>query len=137
MWILCLHPVCCVLVLPLSLLLPAGFKKVGTPSLLESVGVSPDAAMTKMRLMALLMQGSKASGAPVAFTDIQAALDITPEQVRRVYFCSCARVFGSAAGLALSWQQREQELPAHLHASPCSRPPQLLWARIQAASQAW
>lgn len=59
-----------------------GFKKVGTPALLESVGVSTDAAMTKMRLMALLMLGSKASGSPVAFTDIQAALDITPEQVQ-------------------------------------------------------
>jgi hypothetical protein len=34
-----------------------------------------------MRLMALLMLGSKASGSPVPFTDIQAALDITPEQV--------------------------------------------------------
>lgn len=78
--------------------------------------MSPDAAMTKMRLMALLMLGSKASGSPVAFTDIQAALDITPEQVRRVYFCSCAQVFGSVA-VVLSWQ-REQELPAHSHASP-------------------
>jgi hypothetical protein len=61
----------------------AGFKKVGNAGLLETVGVSADAAMTKMRLMALLMLGSKASGAPVAFTDIQAALDIAPEQVRR------------------------------------------------------
>jgi hypothetical protein len=60
-----------------------GFKKVGNAGLLDTVGVSADAAMTKMRLMALLMLGSKASGAPVAFTDIQAALDITPEQVRR------------------------------------------------------
>lgn len=59
-----------------------GFKKVGNAGLLDTVGVSADAAMTKMRLMALLMLGSKASGAPVAFTDIQAALDITPEQVQ-------------------------------------------------------
>jgi hypothetical protein len=62
-------------------LLPAGFNRVGTPAVLESVGVTADAALTKMRLMALLMLGSKASGSPVPFTDIQAALDITPEQV--------------------------------------------------------
>lgn len=54
---------------------------MGTPAVLESVGVTADAALTKMRLMALLMLGSKASGSPVPFTDIQAALDITPEQV--------------------------------------------------------
>lgn len=59
----------------------AGFQKVGTAALLESVGVSSDAAMSKMRLMALLMLGSKASGTPVSFTEIQTALDITPEQV--------------------------------------------------------
>jgi hypothetical protein len=59
----------------------AGFQKVGTAALLESVGVSSDAAMTKMRLMALLMLGSKASGTPVSFAEIQTALDITPEQV--------------------------------------------------------
>jgi hypothetical protein len=86
-WLVCLLAACCVLCVlhaVCCMLLPAGFKKVGTPALLESVGVSSDAAMTKMRLMALLMLGSKASGSPVAFTDIQAALDITPEQVRRV-----------------------------------------------------
>jgi len=54
---------------------------VGTPAVLESVGVTADAAMTKMRLMALLVLGSKAAGSPVSFADIKTALDITPEQV--------------------------------------------------------
>lgn len=60
----------------------AGFKRVGTPAVLESVGVSYEVMLHKMRNMALLMLGSKASGAPVPFADIQAALDITPEEVR-------------------------------------------------------
>jgi hypothetical protein len=77
------HPKPKTLVLCCVVLCCTGFKKVGNAGLLDTVGVSADAAMTKMRLMALLMLGSKASGAPVAFTDIQAALDITPEQVRR------------------------------------------------------
>jgi hypothetical protein len=50
---------------------------------LEGVGVSADAALDKMRLLALLVLGSKAKGSAVPFADIQAALDIPLEQVRQ------------------------------------------------------
>lgn len=49
--------------------------------MLESVGVSAEAALDKMRLMALLVLGSRANGTAVSFSDIQAALDISLEQV--------------------------------------------------------
>lgn len=49
--------------------------------MLDSVGVSADAALDKMRLMALLVLGSRASGSAVPLADVQRALDITPEQV--------------------------------------------------------
>lgn len=58
--------------------------------------MTADAALTKMRLMALLMLGSKAAGSPVPFTDIQAALDITPEQVGG-NLSSCLVGFGQSA----------------------------------------
>jgi hypothetical protein len=67
--------------LPL-LCLPTGFKAAATPAVLEGVGVSADAALDKMRLLALLVLGSKAKGSAVPFADIQAALDIPLEQVR-------------------------------------------------------
>lgn len=60
-----------------------GFKSAATPAVLEAIGVSADAALDKMRLMALLVLGSKANGAAVAFSDIQAALDIPAEQVQQ------------------------------------------------------
>jgi hypothetical protein len=50
---------------------------------LEGVGVSADAALDKMRLLALLVLGSRAKGSAVPFADIQAALDIPLEQVMR------------------------------------------------------
>lgn len=45
--------------------------------------MSAEAALDKMRLLALLVLGSKAKGSAVPFADIQAALDIPCEQVRR------------------------------------------------------
>ncbi|WIA18483.1 hypothetical protein OEZ85_009938 [Tetradesmus obliquus] len=60
----------------------AGFKAAATPAVLESVGVSPEAALDKMRLLALLVLGGRAQGAAVPFADIQAALDIPLEQVQ-------------------------------------------------------
>eukprot|EP00879_Flechtneria_rotunda_P004880 GHRR01005154.1.p1 GENE.GHRR01005154.1~~GHRR01005154.1.p1 ORF type:complete len:241 (+),score=111.48 GHRR01005154.1:2004-2726(+) len=59
-----------------------GFKAAATPAVLDSVGVSADAALDKMRLMALLVLGSKAAGSAVSFADIQSALDISAEQVQ-------------------------------------------------------
>eukprot|EP00878_Enallax_costatus_P031920 GHUV01034989.1.p1 GENE.GHUV01034989.1~~GHUV01034989.1.p1 ORF type:complete len:194 (+),score=61.18 GHUV01034989.1:333-914(+) len=59
-----------------------GFKSAASPAVLESVGISQDAALDKMRLMALLTLGSRANGAAVPFADLQTALDITPEQVQ-------------------------------------------------------
>lgn len=64
---------------------------MGTPAVLESVGVTADAAMTKMRLMALLVLGSKAAGSPVSFADIKTALDITPEQVGLQLYQTCTQ----------------------------------------------
>ncbi|KAF6262353.1 hypothetical protein COO60DRAFT_649925 [Scenedesmus sp. NREL 46B-D3] len=60
----------------------AGFKAAATPAVLEGVGVSAEAALDKMRLLALLVLGSKAKGSAVPFADIQAALDIPCEQVQ-------------------------------------------------------
>jgi hypothetical protein len=74
----------CSLLLCYPALTIAGFKTAATPAVLEGVGVSPEAALDKMRLLALLVLGSKAKGSAVPFADIQAALDIPLEQVRIV-----------------------------------------------------
>lgn len=60
----------------------AGFKSAASPAVLDSVGISADAALDKMRLMALLVLGSRANGSAVPFTELQKALDIAPEQVQ-------------------------------------------------------
>lgn len=62
----------------------AGFRSVlgSSPAeVLDSIGVNQDAAIDKVRLMSLLVLGSKASGTPVSFQEIQQALDIPENQV--------------------------------------------------------
>lgn len=51
--------------------------------------MSSEAALNKMRLMALLVLGSRSAGAAVSFADIQAALDITTDQVRASWGAAC------------------------------------------------
>lgn len=58
-----------------------GFRAAATPAVLEGIGVSADAALDKMRLMALLVLGSKSSRSAVSFEEIQTALDIPSDQV--------------------------------------------------------
>jgi translation initiation factor 3 subunit M len=60
-----------------------GFRAAATPAVLEGIGVSADAALDKMRLMALLVLGSKSSRSAVSFEEIQTALDIPSDQVQQ------------------------------------------------------
>eukprot|EP00877_Chromochloris_zofingiensis_P013134 jgi/Chrzof1/8074/UNPLg00119.t1 len=63
----------------------AGFRSVlgSSPAeVLDSIGVNQDAAIDKVRLMSLLVLGSKASGTPVSFQEIQQALDIPENQIQ-------------------------------------------------------
>jgi len=59
-----------------------GFKAASAPAVLTAVPITPEAALEKMRLMALLGVASKAAGGAVALSEVQAALDVPEEQVQ-------------------------------------------------------
>lgn len=59
----------------------AAYRAAASPALLESVGTSPEAGLSKARTMALLALGCRSIHEEVAFGDIQKALDIPADQV--------------------------------------------------------
>lgn len=108
----------------------AAFKAAASGALLEQVGVGPDAAIAKMRTMALLALANSAAHDWVSYDQVKAALDIPESQVESWVVLAIGRKL-----LEAKMDQPGRRLAISRATQATFGPPE--WARLKQQLAAW